>query len=60
MWIRPGESAPKKAKTVPSAGKVMATIFWDSHGIILIDYLQKGKTITGEYYASLLDRFMSY
>ena len=41
MWTGPGESAPKKAKTVPSAGKVMATIFWDSHGIILIDYLQK-------------------
>ena len=31
--------------------------FWDSHGIILIDYPQKEKTITGEYYASLLDRF---
>ena len=57
MWIGLGESAPKKAKTVPSAGKVMATIFWDSHGIILINYLQKGKTITGEYYVSLLDRF---
>ena len=52
-----GESAPKKAKTVLSAGKVMATIFWDAHGIILIHYLQKRKTITGEYYASLLDRF---
>ena len=35
----------------------MATIFWDSHRIILIDYLQKGKTITGEYYVWLLDRF---
>ena len=42
---------------IQSIRKVMATIFWDSHGIILIDYLQKGKTITGEYYASLLDRF---
>ena len=31
MWTGPGKSAPKKAKTVPSAGKVMATIFWDSH-----------------------------
>ena len=30
--------------------------FWDSHGIILIDYLQKGKTITGAYYALLLDK----
>ena len=35
----------------------MATIFWDSHGIILIDSLQKEKTITGEYYVLLLDRF---
>ena len=57
MWTGPSESAPKKANTVPSAGKVMATIFWDSHGIILIDYLREEKTITGEYYASLLDRF---
>ena len=55
MWTGPGEFAPKKAKTVPSTGKVMAKIFWDSHGIILIDYLQKGKTITGKYYSSLLD-----
>ena len=57
MWTGSGESAPKKAKTVPSAGKVMVTIFWESHGIILMDYLQKGKTITEEYYASLLNRF---
>ena len=57
MWTESGESAPKKAKTVPSAGRVMATIFWDSHGIILTDYLQKGKIITRKYYASLLDRF---
>ncbi|GFV14926.1 histone-lysine N-methyltransferase SETMAR [Trichonephila clavipes] len=34
----------------------MATVFWDSHAVILIDYLQKGKTITGACYASLLDK----
>ena len=34
----------------------MATVFWDSHGVILIDYLRKGKIITGTYYASLLDK----
>ncbi|GFV41676.1 histone-lysine N-methyltransferase SETMAR [Trichonephila clavipes] len=34
----------------------MATVFWDNHGVILIDYLQKGKTITGAYYVSLLDK----
>ena len=56
QWMGAGESAPKKAKTVPSAGKVMATVFWDSHGVVLIDYLEQGRTITGEYYASLLDQ----
>lgn len=56
QWMFKGESAPKKAKTVPSAGKVMATVFWDSQGIIFIDYLEKGKTITGNYYSSLLDK----
>lgn len=56
QWVEPGGSAPKKAKTVKSADKVMATVFWDSQGIILIDYLEKGKTITGQYYAALLDQ----
>ena len=59
QWMAAGESAPKKAKTVKSAGKVMATVFWDSQGIILVDYLEKGKTITGGYYATLLDRLNS-
>ena len=57
QWTSPGNSAPKKAKTTPSAGKIMATVFWDAKGIILIDYLEKGKTVTGLYYAELLDRF---
>lgn len=56
QWVSVGESATKKAKSVPSAGKVMATVFWDARGIIFIDFLEKGKTITGQYYASLLDR----
>jgi len=56
QWTEKGESAPKKAKTVPSAGKVMASVFWDARGIIFIDYLQKGRTINGEYYANLLQR----
>jgi len=35
----------------------MATVFWDSQGVIYIDYLEKGKTVTGLYYAKLLGRF---
>ena len=56
QWTVMGESCPQKAKTVSSAGKVMASVFWNAHGIIFIDYLQKGKTINGEYYANLLQR----
>jgi hypothetical protein len=32
----------------------MALVFWDAEGILFIDYLEKGKTITGEYYSNLL------
>jgi histone-lysine N-methyltransferase SETMAR len=34
----------------------MALVFWDAEGILFIDYLENGKTITGEYYSSLLIR----
>jgi len=37
-----------------SAGKVLASIFWDQDSILLIDYLPKGQTINAEYYSSLL------
>jgi len=37
-----------------SAGNVLASIFWDQNGIVLIDYLPKGQTINVEYYSSLL------
>jgi histone-lysine N-methyltransferase SETMAR len=34
----------------------MATVFWDAKGILFVDYLAKGKTINGEYFANLLDQ----
>jgi len=37
-----------------SAGKVLASIFWDQNSILSIDYLPKGQTINTEYYSSLL------
>jgi histone-lysine N-methyltransferase SETMAR len=56
QWTEVGCSAPKKTRSVPSAGKIMASVFWDAEGILFIDYLERGKTITGEYYANLLTR----
>ncbi|UYV72817.1 hypothetical protein LAZ67_10000876 [Cordylochernes scorpioides] len=43
-----------KAKTVPTAGKVMVSVFWDSEGILFLNFLNKGQTITGDYYANLV------
>jgi len=37
-----------------SAGKVLVSIFWDQNGILLINYLPKGRNINGEYYSPLL------
>src|SRR6185436_426293 len=44
----------KKFRVQKSGGKIMATVFWDGEGIIMVDYLEKGKTVSGEYYAMLL------
>jgi len=38
QWTQGGCSAPKKTRSVPSAGKVMALVFWDAEGILFIDY----------------------
>ena len=32
----------------------MATVFWDSKGIILIDYKPAGTSVTREYYANVI------
>lgn len=56
QWKRSDEPTPKKAKAVSSAGKVMASVFWDSKGVIMVDYLTKGETINSAYYCTLLRR----
>ena len=45
-WLKP----PNKFKRVSSTGKVMASLFWDSQGIIIVDYLEEGCMINGVNY----------
>ena len=56
QWVGSGSPRPKKFKTLPSAGKMMAPVFWDVKGVIVLDFLPKRSTITGVYYANLLDQ----
>jgi len=51
-WRHSGSPRPKKFRVQNSAGKVLALIFWDRDGIVLIDSLCQ--TINAEYYSSLL------
>jgi len=53
-WRHSGSPRPKKFRVQKSAGKVLASIFWDQDGILFTDYLPKGQTINAEYYSSLL------
>jgi len=55
-WRHSGSPRPKKIRVQKSAGKDLASIFWDKDGILLIDYLPKDQTINAEYYSSLLVR----
>ena len=38
------------------AGKGLASVFWDAHGILLIGYIEKRRIINSEYYMVLLVR----
>ena len=57
QWIFPGKSPPKEAKMVPLTGKIMDTIFRIRMRIILMGFLEKRHTTTGQYCSELLDRF---
>ena len=46
----------KKFKMLPSAGKVMCTVFSDRKGVILLDFLEPGQTINSDRYIVMLTK----
>ena len=54
VWKRPGSPANMRPRCKTSAGKVMMTVFWDCHGVLLLDFLPHKQTVTGAYYATLM------
>ena len=53
-WAAAGESRPKWPKMQTSAGKVLASVFWDVQGILSINYPEKGRIINSKYIALLI------
>jgi hypothetical protein len=47
QWTEASCLAPKKTRSVPSAGKVIASVFWDAEGIYLLINLKRVKQYPG-------------
>jgi histone-lysine N-methyltransferase SETMAR len=56
QWHHLGSPSPKKFKLSPSAGKVMISVFWDSRGVLLLDFLANGETINSARYQQTLKK----
>jgi hypothetical protein len=54
IWKHPHSPAKKKFKTVQSVGKLMAIVFWDIHGLLLVDFTPPGSTINAAAYQETL------
>ena len=55
-WTAKGKNCSKRSKTQISTGKVLASVCFNAHAILFINYLEKGRTINSEYYMTLLVR----
>ena len=55
-WRHPTSPRSKKFKSQQSAGNVMVTVFLDSVGVILVDFMSKEATINSDVYIDTLKR----
>jgi hypothetical protein len=39
-----------------SVRKLMAAVFWDSKGVLMVEFMQQGTTITSELYCETLKK----
>jgi hypothetical protein len=47
---------PKMVKQTLSARKLMATVFWDRKGVLMVEFMQQGTTITSEVYCGKIKK----
>lgn len=55
-WKHTESPVTKKFKKSFSVKKIMASVFWDVQGIVLIEYLPKGETINADRYIETLKK----
>ena len=55
-WRHPTSPRSKNLKSQQSAEKVMVTVFWDSVGVILVDFMSNGAKINSDVYIDTLKK----
>jgi histone-lysine N-methyltransferase SETMAR len=55
-WHYTNFSRKKRFKVIPSASKIMATVFWDCERVILINMLPRGQSINSDVYVETLKK----
>lgn len=56
QWKHTSSPKPRKFKQTLSAGKIMASVFWDRKGILLCEFMPRGTTINADRYCETLKR----
>lgn len=59
QWKHPSSPRLEKNHAIPTAGKVMLTLFFDYRGPWLIDWLPKGIIVNANRYAETLEQLRS-
>ena len=54
QWKHRTSPTPKKFRVEKSVGKVMASVFWDEKGLMLLKFMPQKTTITGQTYANTI------
>ncbi len=54
QWKHQNSPTVVKFKKPLTVQKSMASVFWDSKGVILVNFIQRGTTINGEQYRNTL------
>ncbi len=54
----PGSPTIKKFKTSTSSRKLMATVFWDKHGVLLLHFSPPNETANSAAYQTTLKKLM--
>jgi hypothetical protein len=54
QWHNPKSSRKKKCKSVPSAGKIMVTVFWDEKGVIFVNILHREARMNSDCHVEAL------